>query len=335
MNLFKKAAVFSDIHYGAKSNSDIHNEDCTNFILWFIKTAKENGCDTCLFLGDYHNNRNSINLKTLNYAISGLELISTNFDQTFFIPGNHDLFFKDRRDVSSVKWATHIKNVTIINDWFHDGDVVIAPWLIGNDHKKVKKYNAKYMFGHFELPGFLMNAQVKFPDHGEISNSDFSHIDHCFTGHFHKRQTAKNITYIGNAFPHNYSDAGDDDRGMMILEWGKEPVYHAWPDQPTFRQLKLSQLLENTDILKPNQFLKVGIDVELSFEESTMLKEQFIQDYKLREFILVPAKMDLENAESEGTFVVEPVDKTIVTQISNIETTGFDKSLLLNIYHKL
>ena len=31
-NLFKKAAVFTDIHWGLKSNSHQHNLDCENFI---------------------------------------------------------------------------------------------------------------------------------------------------------------------------------------------------------------------------------------------------------------------------------------------------------------
>ena len=31
-NLFKKAAVFTDLHLGLKSNSTIHNQDCEEFI---------------------------------------------------------------------------------------------------------------------------------------------------------------------------------------------------------------------------------------------------------------------------------------------------------------
>ena len=38
-NLFKKAAVFTDIHYGLKSNSIAHNTDCNNFVDWFIEKA--------------------------------------------------------------------------------------------------------------------------------------------------------------------------------------------------------------------------------------------------------------------------------------------------------
>ena len=37
-NLFKKAAVFTDIHFGMRQNSKHHNEDCVNFIKWFCET---------------------------------------------------------------------------------------------------------------------------------------------------------------------------------------------------------------------------------------------------------------------------------------------------------
>jgi hypothetical protein len=58
-NLFKKAAVFTDIHFGLKSNSQTHNDDCLDFVKWATATAKEQGCETCMFLGDWHNNRAS------------------------------------------------------------------------------------------------------------------------------------------------------------------------------------------------------------------------------------------------------------------------------------
>lgn len=334
MTLFKKAAVFGDLHFGGKSNSDIHNNDCLSFIEWFILTAKENNCDTCLFLGDYHNNRNTMNLKTMHYAIKGLELLSKNFDQVFFIPGNHDLFFKDRRDVHSVDWAKHIPNITIVNDWLKQGDVIIAPWLIGEDYKKIKKMSAKYIFGHFELPGFFMNSQVKMPDHGNISATHFNNIEHCFSGHFHKRQTNNNITYIGNAFPHNYSDAGDDERGMMILDWGQQPQYISWPDQPTFRTIKLSQLLEDPSLILKKQYIRASIDVEISFEETLFFKEKFVDEFGIRELVLVPEKMDY-NVETDESLEFEPVDKIISTQISRIESDSYDKNLLLEIYNQL
>ena len=39
-NLFKKAIAFTDIHFGNKSNSLAHNEDCVEFVKWVIKQGK-------------------------------------------------------------------------------------------------------------------------------------------------------------------------------------------------------------------------------------------------------------------------------------------------------
>ena len=267
MNLFKKAIVFTDLHFGLKSNSQLHNEDCLSFIKWATDLGKKNGCNTALFLGDWNNNRASINILTLNYSIKALEHLNANFDRVFFIPGNHDLYYRDKRDIQSVEWAKHLKNVTICNDWLNEGDVIIAPWLVGDDHKKISKLRGRYTFGHLELPHFLMNAMVAMPDHSEIKREHFSHFEHVFSGHFHKRQTSNNITYIGNCFPHNYADAGDDERGAMILEWGGKPEYHSWPDQPTYRVLTLSDLLNRTDeVLKPKMHVRVNIDIDISYE---------------------------------------------------------------------
>lgn len=337
MNLFKKAAVITDIHFGLKSNSQLHNEDCLNFVKWAADKAKAEGCETCLFLGDWHNNRASINIVTLNYSLRALEYLNERFDAVFFIPGNHDLYYRDKRDIQSVEWARHLPNVKICNDWFSAGDVVIAPWLVGDDHKRIAKYNAKYMFGHFELPGYLMNAMVAMPEHGELRGDNFKHFDHVFSGHFHKRQTQRNITYVGNCFPHNYADAGDDDRGMMILEWGREPEFHAWPNQPQYRVFQLSDVLKHTEaMLKPNMHVRVNLDIDISYEEATFIKETFIDTYKLREITLIPAKVtDLTDYEIQGNIAFESVDQIVTGQLTSIESDKFNKTLLLDIYRNL
>jgi DNA repair exonuclease SbcCD nuclease subunit len=337
-NLFKRAAVCTDIHFGLKSNSQLHNDDCLNFIKWFTAKAKEEGCETAFFLGDWHNNRASINIVTLNYSLQALEHLNENFDAVYFIPGNHDLYYRDKRDVQSVEWAKHLKNVIICNDWHIDGDVVIAPWLVGDDHKKISKLNAKYMFGHFELPHFYMNAMVQMPDHGDVKREDFGHIEHVFTGHFHKRQTHNNITYIGNCFPHNYADAGDDARGMMVLDWGKEPEYHAWPDQPKYRVHLLSDVLANTDaLLQPGMHVRVNLDVDISYEEATFIKETFVNTYKLREITLIPQKFTDDNVEydTQGNIMFESIDTIVTNQLTNINSEQYDPKLLMEIYRNL
>lgn len=336
-NLFKKAAVFTDIHFGLKSNSQLHNEDCLSFVKWATAKAKEEGCETCLFLGDWHNNRASINILTLQYSLQALEHLNDNFETVYFIPGNHDLYYRDKRDVQSVEWAKHLPNIKICNDWFSSGNVVIAPWLVAEDHKRIPKLKGKYMFGHFELPGYLMNAMVAMPEHGELRGDDFQGFEHVFSGHFHKRQTQRNITYVGNCFPHNYADAGDDDRGMMILEWDKKPEFHAWPDQPKYRVFQLSDVINHTEaMLKPGMHCRVNLDIDISYEEATFIKETFIDTYKLREITLIPAKVtELTEYEIQGNIEFESVDQIVASQLTTLENGKFNKNLLLDIYRNL
>ena len=336
-NLFKKAAIWTDIHFGLKSNSVLHNEDCLAFVKWATAKAKEQGCETCLFLGDWHNTRASLNIVTLSYSLRALEHMNENFDNVYFIPGNHDLYYRDKRDIQSVEWAKHLPNVTICNDWFTHGDVVIAPWLCGDDYKKLMKMGGKYLFGHFELPGYLMNAMIEMPDHGDIQREHLGRFEHVFTGHFHKRQTKKNITYIGNAFPHNYADAGDDERGLAILEWDKPTEYHAWPDQPTYRVYGLANLIDNAaTLLRPKMHVRVNLDIDISYEEASLIKETYIQDYQLREMSLIPNKLQgVEEDMAPGTVKFESVDQIVTNQLTNIESEFYDNRLLLKIYQTL
>ena len=336
-NLFRKAAIFTDIHFGLKSNSTLHNEDCLAFVKWATSKAREEGCETCLFLGDWHNNRANLNIVTLNYSLRALEHLNANFDRVYFIPGNHDLYYRDKRDIQSVEWARHLPNVEICNDWFSDGNVTIAPWLCGDDHKRLAKLQGQYLFGHFELPGYLMNAMVEMPDHGEIKREDLGGFGHVFTGHFHKRQTKKNITYIGNAFPHNYADAGDDERGLTVLEWGSAPEFHAWPAQPTYRVYGLANLIDNAaNLLQPKMHVRVNLDIEISYEEANFIKETFIQQYNLREMSLIPNKSaGVEEDLAPGEVKFESVDQIVTDQLTNIESEFYDNRLLLKIYQNL
>lgn len=336
-NLFKKAAIFTDIHWGLKSNSLQHNQDCSNFVDWFIQTAKKENCETCFFLGDWNHHRASINIHTLQFGLQALEKLSANFDKVYFIPGNHDLYYRDRRDIHSVEWAKHLPNVKIINDFYNEGDVVIAPWLVNDDYKKIKKLSGKYLFGHLELPNFYMNAMVEMPDHGEINENHFKNFDSVFSGHFHKRQARKNIWYIGNAFPHNYADQNDDARGMMILEWGCDPIFRSWPRQPVYRVYKLSDVLESPEkLLLIDSHCRVNLDIDISYEEANFLRETFIPEYKLREMALIPVKSEqLDQQQNMDGVKFESVDQIVVDQINAIESKNFDKKILLEIYNNL
>ena len=336
--MFKKAAVFTDIHLGLKSNSKQHLQDCEDFVDWFIETSKANGCETGIFCGDWHHNRNTINVQTLDSTTRCLEKLGQSFENFYFFAGNHDLYYKDKRDVFSVEFAKHIPGLTYVENTLIKDDVALVPWLVGDEWRKIKDIKAKYMFGHFELPSFYMNAMVQMPDHGELKAEHFEHQEYVFSGHFHKRQVQGKIHYIGNAFPHNYADAWDDNRGMMILdkENNSEPQYINWDNCPKYRTTTLSKLLDpESDIIKPNMYLRVTLDLPISYEEAQFIKETYINNHGCREITLIPSQQDEEIHTDIDISTFESVDEIVTKEISAIDSENYDKRILLGIYDEL
>tara|TARA_B100002003_G_scaffold250451_1_gene289922 strand:- start:3344 stop:4390 length:1047 start_codon:yes stop_codon:yes gene_type:complete len=334
--LFKKAACFTDIHFGLKNNSHLHNEDCLNFVKWFINTAKENNCETCIFLGDWHHQRASINVSTMNYTLKALALLNESFETVYFINGNHDLYYRDTRALNSIEFNKLLSNFIQINEPIVKDNVAFVPWLVGDEWKQIQKIKCKYMFGHFELPHFYMNAKIQMPDLGGLKEEKFKHPELVFSGHFHTRQAKDKIIYIGNAFPHNYADAWDDERGMMMLDWGHDPEFITWPDQPTYRTLTLSLLLEDPEkFLQKKTNARINLDTDITYEEANFLKELFTDIFKLRDFALLPTK-DTEHEEGViGKIQFQSIDQIVISHLQNIESDTFDSRVLIAIYNSL
>ena len=334
--MFKKLAVFTDIHFGLKSNSKLHNDDCEEFVDWYIEQAKKEGCETGMFCGDCHHNRNSVNITTMDASIRSLEKIGKAFDKFYFFPGNHDLYYKDSRDIQSTEFGRFIPGITMVNKITEKDDVVMVPWLVGDEWRKIGNMKCKYMFGHFELPNFFMNAMVEMPDTGELKGSDFKNQEYVFSGHFHKRQVKNNIHYLGNAFPHNYADVDDNERGMMILEWDKEPRYLNWHNCPKYKYVKLSELLDKTkDIMQPKMHLRVTLDIDISYEEASFIKETFMKEYDCREITLIPSKKDEEINSDLDLTKFESVDEIVAKELDSIESDNYNKKTLMDIYSDL
>jgi len=333
--LFKTAACFTDLHVGARQNSKVHNDDCIRFVDWFIKEAKARNAETCIFLGDWSHHRATINVASMNVSVKLLKKLNDNFEKVFFITGNHDLYYKDKRDLNSVEYIRDLPNVILIDNPFNEGDVAIIPWLVGDEWKSIHKIKAKYLFGHLELPYFKMNAMVEMPDHGGLQASHLTGPEYVFSGHFHKRQYRNNIHYIGNAFPHNYADVDDVDRGAMFLSWGGEPTYVNWAECPKYKVFSLTELLDNhANLLDEHTHARVKLNVDISYEEANFIREQFTAQYGVRELQLIPAKEEQEEFDG-GEIKFESVDQIVISQLETIQSDLVDRNLLIEIYNRL
>lgn len=336
-NLFKKAAVFGDIHFGHKNNNRQFNVDCEQYIDWFITEAKKEQVDAVIFLGDWHHQRRTINVSTLNYSLSNLEKLNANFENIYFIIGNHDLYFREKRELNSIEFIRNMENITLINDITTVGNCTFIPWLVEEEWKTLNNITSKYVFGHLELPKFKMNAMVEMPDKGELRIDSFKDATLVFSGHFHKRQNKSNIWYIGNAFPHDFSDAWDDDRGFMILEWGKEPEFRTWPGQPRYRTINLSLLVEEPEkYMNDKTYIRVTTDVDLTYEEVNFLKETFTSQFCCREFQFTSKHKYNDEMEFDSDTEFQSIDQIVIEGLNSIsEASSVKSEKLIEIYNLL
>lgn len=331
-----EAIVFGDLHLGLKNNSKQHNEWCVQFITFMIEQALARNIKTCIFLGDWSHNRSSVNVVTLNYSLQCLRMLSEAFDDVIMILGNHDLYFRDKLDMHSIPYVQEFDNIHLITQITTQGDCVFVPWLVGDDWRQIPKITQPHMFCHAEIAKFRMNAAVEMPDHGGLNAEHFKHQTLVMSGHFHKRQRKGKILYIGNAFPHNYSDVHDDDRGCMIWRPDSDPVFIAWDQAPKYRTWDLSQVLMSPHTyIDDRTFVKINVDVHMTYEDLNFVKELFENELQALDVTWVHAKVgsDTEFTDDEIEFV--SVDQIVLDHLNSIESVTMDRELLTQIYQSI
>lgn len=343
--MYKKVAMLTDIHFGRKNNSEVHNQDCIDYLEWFCKNVnKDKEIDAIFFLGDWHEHRSAINGMTLHYSEMGANMLNALGKPVYFVVGNHDLYFRNTRDIFTTVIFDKLENFTLVNEpiVLKDNSCVIAPFLFEEEYdrffKKYKEYDV--IAGHFEFRGFVLTGETFVKEDGP-DPSKYSTQKKIFSGHYHKRQSKKNVHYIGNTFPADFSDANDLERGMAVYDFRTDDVkYINWADCPKYIKTKLSDVLKNpSKVLDENARVKVVVDQEISLSENNEIKKLLTEKYGLREMVLeeqVSTEVELTDIEQE----IEDLKLTDLSDIvpellKRIKSDKIDSTKLVEIYRKL
>jgi len=343
MKKLTKSATFTDIHWGARGNGEQHNQDCLDYIDWFCSEAIKNKVDHINFLGDWFENRSALNISTLNYAYLGAKKLNDLNIPVYFIIGNHDLYQKHTRDIYSTVFFNEFTNFVLINELTIIKEIetspLYCPFLFHDEYKELSKYkNTLVWWGHFEFQGFIITGNtIRMPS--GPNPDDFEGPNHIFSGHFHKRQVSKNITYIGNTFPTTFSDANDNDRGMMIFDYStQEPMFINWEECPKFIKTDLSSILDETINLPPKSRVKCLMDIQLSYEEIAVIKQEVLTEFNLREFTLedeVVQNLTEFDESDEQNHQMESVNELIVRMLGDVNAPKIDNNILIQQYNLL
>lgn len=348
MKKLNKSANFTDIHWGAKSNSELHNQDNLRYIDWFCTNVKNDPTiDHIKFLGDWFENRSAINVSTLQYAAEGFRKLRDLKLPIFFVVGNHDLYMRHTRKVYSPIIYSEYDNVNIIDEPSIlpniGSGILLSPYLFHEEYTNlIPHLQLETWWGHFEFKGFYITGyNIKMEAGPDPDN--YKGPKHIVSGHFHKRQANKNVVYMGNVFPTSFNDAGDNDRGMMTYDHNTDDMqFINWVECPKYVKTTLSKLLDDDTTLLPNEArVKVEIDIPISFEESNLLRKTFIQKHNLREFTMEESAV-VQQAISETNADIDwndhqltSVDDLVQVMLKEIDSDHINNDTLIKIYTDL
>lgn len=333
-----KYILFTDIHFGNKGNSDEFNQQCLDFLDFVYEKTKNMDINGTIFCGDWFHNRNAINVKTLKYGIEGIYKLGViGKGNSYMILGNHDLYYRDRRDVSSIFIPEGDIGVEIIEEPIMIDNLLLCPWLIEEENLSsiIQEYKPEYVFCHPEIPSFSLNKLTK--KDGEYNPINYEGPKRICCGHFHLRQEKNNITYIGNCFSHDFSDVNDwHNKGFAILDTENNDIqYFEWEDAPKYCTSKISDLASIE--FSSNMYIKLINDINLKPLELNQLLESLEQIPLIKDCTVYPNELALiKETMSEAKIEnIENIDTLIINLLSSLDIENINSDDLINLYRGL
>lgn len=214
-----KIAILGDIHF--KKCKEIETTYRKSVLEFVVSYLSGHGINTIIQLGDFFNDRKSIDVNLYNQVIEDYNYYFASFiDKFYCLTGNHDTYFTNTNEVNSIKHLQNcLENFIAISSICEIPKIgLIVPWLNkenANEFEQiVEKTDCKYCFGHFEINSF--NMVKGFEETNGLSQSLFKKFDKVFSGHFHLTQDKNNISYIGSLFQVDRNDLHDIKRFMIL-----------------------------------------------------------------------------------------------------------------------
>jgi hypothetical protein len=220
----KRIWILGDMHLGVRSSSlewlEMQKDFYDNqFIPTLIENYKKG--DILVQVGDAFDNRQSVNIKVLHYAIDLFERLGKILP-THVICGNHDIWAKKSNEVSSIDALKWIPNVAIYKNprEFNWGGkkVLLMPWRRDMEHEleTLGKYpNSNIVFCHSEVRGIKLNKKVD-NFHG-VEASSYDRFEAVYSGHIHYRQRRGKLRMVGTPYELTRSDM-DNTKGFDLVD---------------------------------------------------------------------------------------------------------------------
>ena len=336
----RKVALITDTHFGIRKGSQIFHDYFEKFYSEvFFPELDRRGIRSVIHLGDCFDVRKGIDYWSLDWSKRVFfDPLRERGIQTHIIIGNHDIFYKNTLRINAPGLnLSEYENVTCYSSpqdvRVEDENVFFIPWLCEDNAEEFvsarDNSQASVAMGHLEIAGFYANQNYQC-QHG-ADPTIFSQFETVFSGHFHKKNSSGNITYLGNPYQLYWNDEGDT-RGFHIFDVGTHEL--EFIANPNIMYNKLYYNEDEKKLHNPNKFkdsyVKLIVEKSTPKRLSKLVDDLYkvgIYDLKIIENFEVTLEDDVE-IEAEDTMT------TLANYVNALEDK-VNKENLVNIFRSL
>lgn len=307
----KRAWFITDTHMGIKNNSEEWIEIIRSYFFeWFfplIRKEYKDG-DILIHLGDWHDSRQSLNLKVIDLSIEIAEEMSKIFkDGIYVIAGNHDVWGKNSNEINSLKILQRIPNFNIFTEpvtlYLGGKKFCMMPWIENREIEKETLFKfdtADYLCCHSDIAGLNFNKYTKV-DIG-INESEITGFKRIYSGHIHYSQIkGDKIRILGSPYEMTRSDMDNPKFILRLdLESNREDFFYN-QFSPKHISIQLNEILNKSpnelkNILE-NNFVDIIVDTELRINPRIDIISEKIPNIRRMEIKFIDERSNLNEIE--------------------------------------
>jgi DNA repair exonuclease SbcCD nuclease subunit len=335
-----KIAIITDTHFGARKNSKYFMQVQKEFYEnTFFPYLLENNIDTIFHLGDFFDNRTSVNFAVLRHADQCfVKPIINNGMTLHLLMGNHDSHYKTTGELVNTKLLfediANVKVYDTMEEFTIDGvRFLMVPWIFPDQEKEmveeISLCPADVCCGHFEMLGVVQEGNNV--SRSGIETGIFSHFSHVFSGHFHKPSEY----YVGSPYQTKWSEVEDNKR-FIVFDTKDQSAVSVYNPERVFYEIDYPA---DVDTIDPNDYHGKIVRVHVKTKDDIAQYELFIKALESAGVHVIDIKEEylyvdvIQKYELEDSTDTLSILKSTINQ--NADLSDGDKLVMCSLVEKL
>jgi DNA repair exonuclease SbcCD nuclease subunit len=336
-------ALLGDLHFGCHGSQVAHHEYMAKFFKDFWKYIDDRGIEHIVQLGDMFDVRKHINTWSLSFFRKNFLMPALERDVSVTVLiGNHDIFYRESLEVSSVEEVLmqYNETFTLVKEpgdyMIGDTSFLCIPWVCKENaldvEKAINESKSQYCVGHFEFDGFELFRGHYAKSHQK--HTILSKFKQVFSGHYHHMSSKDNVLYTGTPYQLTWQDA-DTTKGFFVLE-EDESLTLVETAHTIYSNVVVSEHQLLTEDLITGKHVKLKIDTVLEPKDRESLIDNVYSLKPLTLKIIEPSVLDVKAGQMQVVNADVDIADIIGDYVSAITVSqNIDKDRLKSILFDL